>query len=99
MINLHEDINKAIDEIVEYRGKIIDDFCKAYLASFDPEVLLTFKKQGFKGLKLIEKSSADMLTRTYSFSFKELEENEEDLSSLISSFKHEYNEEDYDEFM
>lgn len=47
-------IDKIANEIMTQRAKIIDDFCKVYLASFDKKYFLKLKKEDFRRLELVE---------------------------------------------
>jgi len=61
-------IEKIITEITEKRGKLLDDFLRAYLDSrFDK---YKNKKELIKRLKLVEVISNDRLKTTWHFELK-----------------------------
>lgn len=62
-------MDDLIKEIMEKRGKILDDFAKAYLCSFDDKYILKLKKDDFRRLELVEHQVSPAKT-IYSFKLK-----------------------------
>jgi len=62
-------IQKVVQEIIEKRAKIIDDFCKFYLASQDKKYFLKLAKDDFRRVEMIERRESPTKT-VYSFRLK-----------------------------
>jgi hypothetical protein len=84
-MDLQEKIQEMSNQIMEHRSKILDEFCKAYLASFDEKYFLQLKKDDFRRLKMVIQVDNETLGQTKQTIHFELKKGRLPKNTLIST--------------